>query len=74
MQPTKRETRTQLILIVIAIAIGAVVFALTSDFVIGVAVGAGVFALARHAIKAWVRKDDDQDRTANEPDREPAQR
>ena len=57
-QSTKREARTQLVLIVIAIAIGAVVFALAGDFVIGVGVGAGVFALARQAMKAWGRKDD----------------
>ena len=73
-QSTKREARTQLVLIVIAIAIGAVVFALAGDFVIGVAVGAGVFALARQTTKAWGRKDDDQARTANDPDREPAHR
>ena len=73
-QSTKREARTQLVLIVIAIAIGAVVFALTGDFVIGVAVGAGVFALARQATKAWGRNDDDHAPTANEPDREPTHR
>ena len=39
-QSTTREARTQLILIVIAIAVGGVVFAFTGDFVIGVGVGA----------------------------------
>ena len=71
---TRRAARTQLVLIVIAIAIGAVVLALAGDFVIGVGVGAGVFALARQAIRAWGRKDDDQARATNEPDREPANR
>jgi len=73
MQSTKRAARTQLGLIVIAIVIGAVVLALTGDFVIGVGVGAGVFALARQAIKASGRKDD-QNGAANEPDPEPAHR
>ncbi len=71
---TKREARTQLVLIVIATAIGAVVFALSGDFVIGVGVGAGGFAVARQAIKAWGRKGDDQARAENEPDREPVHR
>ena len=73
-QSTKRDARTQLVLIVIAIVVGGVVFALAGDFVIGVGVGAGVFALARQAMKAWGRKDDVQARAANEPDREPAHR
>ena len=74
MQSTKRQARTQLVLIVIAIAVGGVVFALAGDFVIGVAVGAGVFALARQSMKAWRRSDDNQVPAANEPDREPAHR
>ena len=73
-QSTKRQARTQLVLIVIAIAVGGVVFALAGDFVIGVAVGACVFALARQSMKAWRRSDDDQVPAANEPDREPAHR
>jgi hypothetical protein len=47
---------------------------LAGDLVIGVAVGAGAFALVRQAIKAWGRKDDDEGRAENEPDREPANR
>jgi hypothetical protein len=74
MESTKRAARTQLVLMVIAIAVGAAVFALAGDLMIGVAVGAGVFALVRQAIKAWGRKDDDQGRAENEPDREPANR
>ena len=73
-QSTKRQARTQLVLIVIAIAVGGVVFALAGDFVIGVAVGACVFALARQSMKAWRRSDDNQVPAANEPDREPAHR
>ena len=73
-QPTTREAPTQLILSVIAIAVGGIVFALTGDFVIGVGVGAAVFALARQAIKVWGRKRDEQVDTANEPDREPVHR
>ena len=74
MESTKRAARTQLVLMVIAIAVGAAVFALAGDLVIGVAVGAGAFALVRQAIKAWGRKDDDEGRAENEPDREPANR
>ena len=59
-QSTTREARTQLVLIVIAIAVGGVVFALAGDFVIGVGVGAGVFALARQGMKVWGRSKDDQ--------------
>ena len=73
-QSTTREARTQLILIVIAIAVGGVVFALAGDFVIGVGVGAAVFAVARQGVKVWGRKDDDQAGTAREPDREPVHR
>ena len=56
-QPTTREARTQLVLTVIAIAVGGIVFALAGDFVIGVGVGAAVFALARQAMKVWGRKE-----------------
>ena len=73
-QSTTREARTQLVLIVIAIAVGGVVFALAGDFVIGVGVGAAVFALARQAIKVWGRKSDHQVDTASEPDHEPVHR
>ena len=71
---TTREIRTQLVLTVIAIAVGGIVFALAGDFVIGVGVGAAVFALARQAMKVWGRKSDHQVGTASEPDHEPARR
>jgi ABC-2 type transport system permease protein len=70
-QLTTREARTQLVLIVIAITLGAAVFALAGDFVIGVGAGAAVFALARQVIKVWDRKSDHQVDTASEPEREP---
>jgi hypothetical protein len=73
-QPTTCEARTQLVLTVIAIAVGALVFAITGDFVIGVGVGAAVFAVARQAIKIWGRKSDHQADTTHEPDREPVHR
>jgi ABC-2 type transport system permease protein len=73
-QPTTREARTQLVLAVIAIAVGGVVFGLAGDFVIGVGVGAVVFALARLTIRVWSRKSDDPVDTASEPDREPVHR
>ena len=73
-QPATREARTQLVLTVIAIAVGGIVFALAGDFVIGVGVGAAVFALARQAIKVWGRKSDHQVEAASEPDRKPVHR
>jgi ABC-2 type transport system permease protein len=73
-QPTRRELRTQLVLAIIAIAVGGIVFALAGDFVIGVGVGAAVFALARQAMKVWGRKSHHQVDTAGEPDREPVRR
>ena len=73
-QPTRRESRTQLVLTVIAIAVGGVVFAVTNDFMIGVGVGAAVFALARQALRVWGRTDDHQADTTSEPDREPVHR
>jgi ABC-2 type transport system permease protein len=73
-QPTTRAARMQLVLTVIAIAVGGIVFALAGDFVIGVGVGAAVFALARQAMKVWGRKGDHQVDTASEPDHEPARR
>jgi hypothetical protein len=60
MQPASHDARTQLILTVIAIAIGGVVFALTEDFVIGAGIGAVVFAVARQALKIWGYKDEQQ--------------
>ena len=72
-QTTTREARTQLVLAVVAIAVGGVVFALTSDFIIGVGVGAAVFALARQATKVWGHKSGHGADAASEPpDREPA--
>jgi len=50
-EPTTRAARTQLYLIVVAIVVGGVVFALAGDFVVGVGVGAAVFALATRALK-----------------------
>jgi ABC-2 type transport system permease protein len=73
-QPMTREARTQVVLVVIAIAVGGVVFALAGDFVMGVGVGAAVFALARQGMKVWGRRGEDQSGTAREPDREPVHR
>jgi ABC-2 type transport system permease protein len=73
-QSTPRAARTQLILIVIAVAVGGVVFTFAGDFVISLGVGAAVFAVARQGVKVWGRKDGDQARTAREPDREPVHR
>jgi len=73
-QPTTREARTQVVLAVIATAVGGVVFALAGDFVIGVGVGAAVFVLARQGMKVWGPKDDHHDGAATGPDREPAHR
>jgi ABC-2 type transport system permease protein len=58
-QSTPRAARSQLVLTVLALAVGGVVFAFTGDFVVGVGVGAAVFALARQAIKVWGRQDDE---------------
>jgi ABC-2 type transport system permease protein len=57
-QPTTRDARTQLTLMVIAIAVGGVVFVLAGDFVMGVGVGAAVFAIARQVMKVWGRTGD----------------
>jgi ABC-2 type transport system permease protein len=73
-QPMTREARTQVVLVVVAIAVGGVVFALAGDFVMGVAVGAAAFALARQGIKVWGRRGEDQSGTGREPDREPVHR
>jgi ABC-2 type transport system permease protein len=73
-KPTTREARTQLILTIIAIAVGGIVFALTSDFIIGIGVGAAVFALARQGMKIWGRKDDTTPEAASERDPEPIHR
>jgi ABC-2 type transport system permease protein len=73
-QPKTTEARTQLVLTVIAIAVGGVVFAFTSDFVIGVGVGAAVFALARQALKVWGRKSEHEPDIGSKPDREQVHR
>lgn len=52
-EPTRREARAQLVLVVIAIAVGGVAAVLTGDVVLGVGIGAAAFALARQALKAW---------------------
>ena len=70
---TGREDRTQLILIVIAVAVGGVVFVLANDFVIGVGVGAAVFAVARQALRVWGRGSGDA-HVADEPERESVER
>jgi ABC-2 type transport system permease protein len=68
-QPTSLEARAHLAIIVIAVAVGGVVFAFVGDFVIGVGVGAGVFTLARQGMKVWAGKVDDH-AAVREPDRE----
>jgi ABC-2 type transport system permease protein len=73
-QPSSRMAKTQLVLAVIAIAIGGLVFALTDDFVIGVGVGAAVFALSRQAMKLWGHKGEEQAVTTSESHREPSPR
>jgi hypothetical protein len=72
MRPTARDTRTQLVPTVIAIAVGAVVAVTVGDVVIGVGVGAAVFALARQGMKVWGPKADRQAGATTESDREPA--
>ena len=71
-QTMTREARTQLVLTVVAIALGGIVFVLTTDFMIGVGVGAAVFAIARQAMKAWVPSSGHDAGSASEPDRESA--
>ena len=75
MTQSTSEARRQLVLILVAVAAGGVVFALTGDFVIGVGVAAGVFAIVRQAIRVWGpgRKEDDHPGAAELSDREPAQ-
>lgn len=51
--PTKRQRTTGLITLIAAVAVGALIFALTSDVIIGVAVGAVTFALADRMLKLW---------------------
>jgi hypothetical protein len=63
-----------LVLSLAAVAIGGVVFALTSDFVIGVGVGATVLAFGRQVSRAWGHKGGPPAPTALEPDREPVHR
>ena len=67
---TTREAQMQLILMVVAIALGGAVFVSTGDVVIGVGVGAVAFVLARQAMKVWGRKGDGQASTASGSDRE----
>ncbi len=55
---TTHEARTQLILMLIAIAVGGAVFVLAGDFVIGVGAGAAVFAVVRQVMKVWGRTGD----------------
>ena len=72
-QPSTHYAWTQLLLALIAIAIGGVVFALSGDFVIGVGVGAVVFAIARQAMKVW-GSNDHPEVTTSVSDREPSHR
>jgi ABC-2 type transport system permease protein len=69
MTQTTDQARTQLILTVIAIAVGGVVVALAGDVVIGVGAGAGTFALARQALKVWGHQDPPRTPGAQPPDR-----
>ena len=73
-ETTTRQARTQLVLMIIAIAVGGVVFALTSDFVIGVGVGAAVFAVARQVTKVWGPRSAAEAGTVSKAHREPAPR
>jgi ABC-2 type transport system permease protein len=68
---TTRAARTQVVLIVLAIAVGGVVFALAQDFIIGLGVGAAFYALAVRVIKAWGPTDGDEPHTEQPQDREP---
>jgi ABC-2 type transport system permease protein len=69
-QPTTREARTPIYVIVVAIVVGGVVFALAGDFVLGVGVGAAVFVLARQGIKVWGRRSGHDVDATSEQDRE----
>lgn len=69
-----REARTQLLLIVVAIAIGGIVAAVAGDVVMGVGAGAAVFALARQARNVWGRPSQHQTDTTSSTDREPISR
>jgi hypothetical protein len=68
---TTRAARTQVVLIVLAIAVGGVVFALAQDFIIGLGVGAAFYALGVRVIKAWGPTDGDTPHTEQPQDREP---
>ena len=46
----------QVSLVVLSLALGGVIYAVTADFVVGLAVGAAFFALAVRARRAWARK------------------
>jgi hypothetical protein len=74
MRPSTHAMRTQFVLTIIAIAVGAVVFAVTRDVVISVGVGATTYALARHAVKIWGPKEDDRSGTAASASHEPIHR
>lgn len=50
---SSRQRSVELVITIAAIAIGAVTFAVTSDFIIGVAAGAAAFALATRMMKIW---------------------
>jgi len=73
-QAPTRDARTQLVLIVIAIAVGGAVFATIGDFVIGVGVGAAVFAVTRQAMRIWRPSVDHPASAASEADRSPVDR
>lgn len=72
-QSTRREARTQLMLMVVAVAVGGVVFVLAGDFVVGVGVGAAGFALLRQATRIWGHRSDDG-AVITQPDHDPARR
>jgi ABC-2 type transport system permease protein len=66
--------RAQLVLAVVAIAVGGAVFVLTGDFVIGVGVGAAAFVVARRAMKRWGHRHREaaRDQAVDTRDHEPA--
>ena len=74
MQSTTREAKTQLMLTLIAMAVGVVVFLTTSDFIIGVGVGAAAFALSRQVVRLWGHKESSHAEPVEQPDHEPAHR
>lgn len=50
---TNRERAVGMVILIAAVAVGALVFAVTSDFIIGVAVGAVAYVLADRITKFW---------------------